>query len=245
MIAFVKKASRRRCLLGPAAVLVGIALTSCGSGSRGAQPVGTPQASTVSPSPSESASSGPSSAASHIPSGGTATPRLTATPSPKPTARPVPKATATPSAKSRTGCSLSQLSISQGAPDGGAGHAGIIIRFKNTGTACTLRAYPGLDGVGKNGRSVVNASRTLRGYLGGPGRISEVVLMNGDVASSLVEGLSGRSDGGPPCPDYSSYLVTPPNETHSRRIPSSSVLCYPEIHPVTKGKTGGASTPGA
>ncbi len=124
--------------------------------------------------------------------------------------------------------------------EGGASHAGIVIVFTNRGPTCTIRAYPGVDGLGSDGQPVVHAKRTPDGYLGGPGKSSDIRLDTGAVASALFEGLDGRARGGPPCPSYNEIAITPPNETHSVRR-TSPMFCEPEIHPVAAGSKGGSS----
>lgn len=89
------------------------------------------------------------------------------------------------------------------------------------------------------------AKRTPGGYLGGLAQdasASKVELRAGQTASALFEGINGAI-AGRPCPPYAAILVTPPNETHSVRIPSNYSLCYPEIHPIVPGTTGDANVP--
>jgi hypothetical protein len=111
-----------------------------------------------------------------------------------------------------------------------------------------IQGYPGLDAVNSSGQVVVHAKRTPDGYLGGPamgaltGTVSErqVTLATGQEASALFEGENGPVATLGPCPPYSAILVTPPDESHSVRIPSDYSRCYLEIHPVVPGVTGGA-----
>ncbi len=183
---------------------------------------------------------------------------VTAPPSTDPTSAPLrTQSTAPPTTVSSGGtpgppssepsmCSVTQLTATITPIQGGAGHQGSIIRFQNGASPCLLDGYPGLDGVSDNGEVVVHAQRTPRGYLGGlPQGADEphVTLASQQTASALVEGLGGPVTGGPPCPSYAALLVTPPNETHSIRIPSDYSLCYIEIHPVMPGMTGGATVP--
>ncbi len=85
------------------------------------------------------------------------------------------------------------------------------------------------------------------GYLGGSGSEPTVELHTGQVASAVFEGLGGPLPGGPACTPYSTLLVTPPNNTQPVRIPSPAPYnnspCYPQIHPIVAGTTGGANTP--
>jgi hypothetical protein len=116
--------------------------------------------------------------------------------------------------------------------------------FTNRGEPCALRAYPGVDGIGADGRPLVHAKRTMRGYLGGAVSPETVPLGHGQIASALVEGLNGPVAGSPPCPKYVAYLVTPPNETHSVRLPSAYSMCNLEVHPVVPGRDGTVPLPG-
>jgi uncharacterized protein DUF4232 len=136
-------------------------------------------------------------------------------------------------------CSTKQLKIAVvGFRAGGAGHSGYVLRFKNAGRPCTLQGFPGVDGLAVNGRVVVHARRSRRGYLGGAHSRSRISLPTGATASALLEGLTGPIRGHP-CPQYRSLMITPPNETHSeRRRAGVYPLCDPEIHPVVTGRRG-------
>lgn len=103
-----------------------------------------------------------------------------------------------------------------------------------------MKAYPGVDGIDAQGRVLVHASRTPRGYLGGPGRTRVVSVERGGNASALLEGSTGPV-GDEPCPQYVAVLITPPNETHSVRRPVRAAFCQPSIHPVVSGTTGGSN----
>ena len=145
-------------------------------------------------------------------------------------------------------CTTGQLTITIAGIQGGLGHAGEVILFKNTGNACQLHGYPGADGVNDNGVVVVSARRTPSGYLGGLPSAStggpNVTLTDGQTASALFEGINGAVASLGPCPDYTAVAVTPPNETHTVHLSSpGGTLCYPEIHPVVAGMTGDATVP--
>jgi len=93
---------------------------------------------------------------------------------------------------------------------------------------------------------LVSAQRTPSGYLGGLATgtaVRSVELEPGASASALFEGLTGPLPARPPCPQYAALAVTPPNETHAVRIPSSYSLCYLEVHPITAGTSGGTNAP--
>jgi hypothetical protein len=136
-------------------------------------------------------------------------------------------------------CKKSQLRFSiDHSVEGGASHFGEVLNFRSvTNVPCALRGYPGVDGLANN-RAVVHAKRTPKGYLGGPGRTSTIVLLPGHTASALLEGVNGAIQGRP-CPKYTSLLVTSPNEAHSFSAGERYPLCYLEVHPVVSDSGGG------
>lgn len=133
-------------------------------------------------------------------------------------------------------CATGQLKVSLGQFDGGVGHGGYPIIFKNTGRACTMYGYPGVDGLTARGTTVVHASRSRYGYLGGTRTITTVTLATGKTASAFFEGLNFAVTG-KPCPKFAQLAVTPPNNTQSVRLKATPV-CYPTIHPVVPGSSG-------
>ena len=134
-------------------------------------------------------------------------------------------------------CATKQLRITIAAVPGGLDHVGAAVRFRNQGSTCVLRGYPGVDGLVADGRAVVHATRSLSGYLGGAKALESVVLGHGKTASALYEGLGGPLPGHR-CPNYRFLEITPPNETHSVRLRVDRGLCSPQIHPVVAGRTG-------
>ena len=137
-------------------------------------------------------------------------------------------------------CLLTQLSLSTQSTSGGTGHAGLTLVFTNHGATCTLEGFPGVDEVGSGGGVAASAKRTLKGYLGGAAQ-TVVTLAHGRAASALLEGQSGQARGGPACPSYTAYLITPPHETHSFHRANNAIICDAEIHPVVSGSAGGAN----
>jgi hypothetical protein len=133
-------------------------------------------------------------------------------------------------------CATSQLKVSLGQFDGGVGHGGYPIIFKNTGSACSMYGYPGVDGLTASGKTVVRASRRLYGYLGGTHKITTVTVATGKTASAFFEGLNSDLTS-KPCPKFAKLAVTPPNDTTGVRI-KATTLCHPEIHPVVPGSSG-------
>lgn len=165
-----------------------------------------------------------------------------------PSSSPPPASTASsrPAPTTSTAvCALATLAVSERAATAGAGHGGYVLRFRNTGRrTCGMTGYPGVDGVDKAGHTVVHATRTLKGYLGGADRSSPVVLAPGQTASVLVEGDTGQAAGGPRCYPIDELRVTPPGETRAVDVPIPASLCYPEVHPVVPGESGGAYSSG-
>ncbi len=160
-----------------------------------------------------------------------------------------PPATSIPIAAQPVMCTTGQLTISLVGAQGGLSHAGYIILFKNTGNPCQIHGYPGLDGVNSDGVVVVSAQRTPNGMLGGlPNGVTaepNVDLTTGQTASAIFEGIDGPVASLGPCAQYTVLVITPPNETHSVRIASpdpTDPICYPQVHPVVAGSTGGANT---
>ena len=146
----------------------------------------------------------------------------------------VPAATG---ATSVSECTTAQVHISLGTFQGGLGHGGWPIVFKNRGGICTLRGYPGVDGLSASGAVVVHAKRTLYGYLGGTHTIKTVTLAEGKTASAFLEGFNAPTPH-QPCHPFKYLKITPPNQTKSVKIAAHDSVCYPEIHPVVVGSSG-------
>jgi uncharacterized protein DUF4232 len=119
----------------------------------------------------------------------------------------------------------------------------VLLRFENTRTRiCKLTGYPGVAGLNAAGRQIIQAVRTLHGFIPGVPtgrRPPVVVLASGQSASAFVEG-SDVPQGNAACPTYPKLLVTPPNTRQSVTIDMSMPGCAPvQVHPVVPG-TGGA-----
>jgi Protein of unknown function (DUF4232) len=152
--------------------------------------------------------------------------------------------TTTPTGGALGPCRDGQISVSTGTGGAGVGHEGQVILFANTSqSACTLSGYPGVAGLDAQGNQVVQAERTLRGYLGGLGSGSAtppiVSLSPGQTASATVEGTDVPVGSATSCPTYPALLVTPPNLTVSVRVTPGLPGCSPiQIHPVVPGTSG-------
>jgi hypothetical protein len=123
-------------------------------------------------------------------------------------------------------------------------HDGQVLEFTNvSGHACTLHGYPGAAVIANgDGRTLVNATRELNGYIGDERQLSSaplVTLKAGQSGSAVVEWVG---DAGEPCYANGSgtLVVTPPNTTKSTSLRTitvgSSGLCANfEVHPVIPG----------
>lgn len=141
-----------------------------------------------------------------------------------------------------TGCTENHLVTTFTRTSSATGHEGDVVRFTNLGPDCTLRGYPGVDGLSAEGRVIVHARRTPRGFLGGlrPGQsVGPVTLATGSTASALLEGLGVGFISGP-CPRYRYVRLTAPGATTSMAFPVPYPVCEPQIHPVVAGRTGRA-----
>lgn len=102
--------------------------------------------------------------------------------------------------------------------------------------------YPGVAGLNAAGHQVIQATRTLNGYMQvlPAGQSPPVVTLTpGGSASAFVEGTDVPVGPATSCPNYPELLVTPPNTTQSLTINASMPGCSPiQVHPVVPGTTG-------
>ncbi len=197
-----------------------LAIAGCGSSSKGSTAPSSSPATTAAASASASASAAPTTAAP--------TPTVTPTPTPTPTV--------TPSVVPASYCRITELQLSAGESSAGAGNVGVPILFRNSGSrSCVLLGYPGVAGLTSAGQQAVQAVRTPLPNGGTP---TSVTLPQGQYASALVQGSDVPSGSATSCPQYT-LLVTPPNETHSQRVPVYIPGCNLRVSPVVLGKTGG------
>jgi hypothetical protein len=122
-----------------------------------------------------------------------------------------------------------------------------VLVFTNESQAtCSLSGYPGVAGLDAQGVQVVQAQRTLNGYLGGlpPGTTAPptVSLAPGQTASAVVEGTDMPLGSATSCPSYPALLVTPPDLTDSVHLEAALPGCSPiQVHPVVPGSSGSAN----
>ncbi|MFD3949481.1 DUF4232 domain-containing protein [Streptomyces sp. NK08203] len=105
-------------------------------------------------------------------------------------------------------CKTANLDIS-GAH--GMGEGTIHIAFKNTGDACHLKGFPGVDLKADSGPGSINANRS---DLATP----SVVLKTGESTRATLHYPANHSGGSGV--DITLLEITPPEETHSKRIPT-------------------------
>jgi hypothetical protein len=143
-------------------------------------------------------------------------------------------------------CTGSEIKVSLGSGGAAMSHDGIAVVFTNTSShACTLQGYPGAA-IMKGSTVLVNATRTLNGYIGDERQLSSaplVTLAPGFKASAMVESLANA---GETCyPNGTGTLeVTPPNTTatvslRTLTVGSGGVCAGFEVHPVVAGTFSG------
>lgn len=105
-------------------------------------------------------------------------------------------------------CSAAALKITETSVGASGGHTGWVVVFTNAGSAsCSVVGYPGAGVTDKPGDVVLNASRTLEGYIsGGYSTPATIVLKPGSAASTVIEWLDAPTDGSEPvganCPAW-------------------------------------------
>ena len=175
-------------------------------------------------------------------SGGSGSPTASGTASPSSAITPSASGAAV-GANAEGECSAANLAISQ--QDGGAaaGHEGIRLLFKNTGSStCFIQGYPGAA-LTLPGGGTLNAQRTMNGYLGGD-EVDQspphVTVAPGATVSALLE-WSDVTTGGDTtmnssdCAGYGAtgLVVTAPDQTVSTNMAALTYVCNGfQIHPV-------------
>ncbi|MFB8413955.1 DUF4232 domain-containing protein [Streptomyces albidoflavus] len=105
-------------------------------------------------------------------------------------------------------CKTADLDISSAH---GMGEGTIQIAFKNTGDACFLKGFPGVDLKADSGPGSINANRS---DLATP----SVVLKTGESTRATLHYPANHSGGSGV--DITLLEITPPEETHSKRVPT-------------------------
>jgi hypothetical protein len=134
-------------------------------------------------------------------------------------------------------CKGALLKISHAHPQGAAGHGFVTLRFRNISQAtCSLRGFPGLDALKKNGAVLAHAKRTLHG-MGGAHKVRTVVLDPNRVASAETEWVNFKANG-TDCAFSHSIAVTAPNTKRTVHFKVRASKCGLKVHPVVKGRSG-------
>lgn len=105
-------------------------------------------------------------------------------------------------------CKTSQLAFSS---SHGMGEGELVVSLKNTGSAkCVMQGFPGVDLKGKDG--TISATRSKQ-------TASKVSLEPGGQTSFILAYPPNTSGGSGVT--FTTLVVTPPNETHSKSLPAT------------------------
>ena len=139
-------------------------------------------------------------------------------------------------------CQNGDVQVSESAGQGAAGHVSLLLVFQNvSGHLCTLHGYPGASITAQDGTDLLDAKRTLSGYLGGAVGLKKapvISLAAGERASAVLEWSDVDSGSGCTPTNQANLVVTPPNFTQSSTlsIAKGTEICSGfQIHPVLKG----------
>jgi hypothetical protein len=135
-------------------------------------------------------------------------------------------------------CKGALIAVSHSRPQGATGHGNVVVIFRNISQhTCSLRGYPGLDAIGRNGNVLAHARRTLNGFTGGAHAVRTIVLQSWQLASSDVEWMNFTANGHA-CRFSKSIATTPPNTFKTFHRPVSVSVCNLQVHPVVRGSSG-------
>lgn len=116
----------------------------------------------------------------------------------------------------------------------GMGEGTLMVSLKNTGDACYLKGFPGVDLKVDSGKDGISAERS---ELAAP----VVNVKSGETTRFTLH--YPRNDTGGSGTDITNIVVTPPNETHSKTLPVSinlpvtdSTVSNVTVDPVGTGK---------
>jgi hypothetical protein len=189
---------------------------------------------TMAASPTTVASS-PAAPAPTAPASGpaSASPPVSSTP---PSTPPSTPAEGTVPPKAGASCKKASLAVTTGAHDAATGHRSLNLVFRNIGpVTCTLKGYPGVDGLDASGQLIAHANRTPLGFMGGlaaGAAPAKQTLQPGESTTAMIEGTAGSTDGSA-CTGIKELLVTAPDDTDSTTLSWSSDVCGNfEVHPV-------------
>lgn len=158
------------------------------------------------------------------------------TPTPSPTEVPTIGTTPTPSAAGGERCQVSQLALTTGQHNAGAGSVQEAFIFTNTSqTTCALFGFPGLQRLGADGRPMQTR------LVWTPSAEQLVTLAPGGTASFLAW-WHDQTGYATPCPTSQQLEVTPPN-AYSYLTVRVPIEACPDgtinVDAVIAGSTGG------
>lgn len=135
-------------------------------------------------------------------------------------------------------CNDAALAVTATGTQGATGHSNFVLEFKNiSGARCTLRGYPGLDAIGKQGSVLAHAKRTLHGFTGGTDHITTILVRPDKFASADVEWMNFGPRGGT-CKGSLSVNATPANTGYTVHLDKQVTLCSLQVHPTVAGRSG-------
>ena len=140
-------------------------------------------------------------------------------------------------------CKGALLKITHANAQGAAGHGFVTLRFRNISQAtCSLRGYPGMDALKKNGNVLAHAKRSLHG-MAGAHKVRTIVLKPNRVASAAAE-WSNFGPNGTDCAHSHSIAVTAPNTSRTVHFKVRVTKCGAEDSPGGEGRDRPALTHG-
>ena len=148
-------------------------------------------------------------------------------------------------------CADTELAVSVAAAQGGLGHAGMVIHYRNvSATTCSLSGYPEIIGLNFTTGKSRAAGRIRNGYLGGwTGYVNKkvrslplvVLLAQHGVASSMVQWADCATAQQKGCTVLASLWVNTPNSDRPFAIKSWMLVHgYFDATPIVPGNTGSA-----
>ncbi|GAA2624304.1 hypothetical protein GCM10009863_43470 [Streptomyces axinellae] len=92
------------------------------------------------------------------------------------------------------------------------GEGDVLVSIKNKGDACTLKGFPGVDLRSEDASRPLSAKRS--------DKAAPVVNLQGGETTRFTLHTPPNNTGGTGA-EITSMVVTPPNETHSKKLPVS------------------------
>lgn len=131
-------------------------------------------------------------------------------------------------------CRATDLTVTAGTVDAGAGQRYLPVIFHNKGTApCRLQGFPGVAGLDAKGKQIIEADRET-GFTP-----VAVVLGPGDVAAAVVHAGAVPVNAESCPPDYAGLLVTVPGDSGTVRLAVGLPSCAGlTVRPVRAGEAG-------